>query len=162
MRTGGRAPPPRLYGYAAEEVMGKPIAMLVPPDGLDELAEILERLRRGEHVEHRDTTRVRKDGTLVEVSITISPILDANGRPIGATTIARDNTARRRAEQQLLHEALHDALTDLPNRAYFVERVSQALARLRRDRGYRFAALFLDLGGFQAGDGPLRPPGGGP
>src|SRR5438445_606306 len=112
MITSWNAAATRLYGYAAEEVMGEPIAMLVPPDGLDELAEILERLRRGEHVEHRDTTRVRKDGTLVEVSITISPILDANGRPIGATTIARDNTARRRAEQQLLHEALRiqDAL----------------------------------------------------
>src|SRR5205807_3394981 len=64
MITSWNAAATRLYGYAAEEVMGKPIAMLVPPDSLDELAEILERLRRGEHVEHRDTTRVRKDGTL--------------------------------------------------------------------------------------------------
>ena len=98
----------------------------------------------------RSTTRVRKDGTSVEVSITISPILDSRGRPIGATTIARDITARKRSEQQLLHEALHDALTDLPNRAYFVERVSQALARLRRDRDYRFAVLFLDVDNFKA------------
>jgi len=148
--TSWNAAATRLYGYAADEVIGKPIAMLVPPDGVDELAEILERLRRGEHIEHRDTTRVRKDGTLVDVSITISPILDANGRAIGSTTIARDNTARRRAEQQLLHEALQDALTDLPNRAYFVERVSQALARVQRDRDYRFALLFLDLDGFKA------------
>ena len=140
----------RLYGYAADEVIGKPIAVIAPADRVDELAGILERLRRGEHIEHYDTTRVRKDGTSVEVSITISPILDSHGRPIGATTIARDITARKQAEHQLLHEALHDALTDLPNRAYFVERVSQALARLRRDRDYRFAVLFLDVDGFKA------------
>src|SRR5207244_2414567 len=141
----------RLYGYAADEVIGKPIAVLAPADRVDELAGILDRLRRGERIEHYDTTRVRKDGTSVEVSITISPILDSQGRPIGATTIARDITARKRAEQQLLHEALHDALTDLPNRAYFVERVSQALGRLRRDRDYRFAVLFVALDGFTAG-----------
>src|SRR5205814_1511048 len=123
----------QLYGYGADEVIGKPITVLAPADRVDELAGILERLRRGEHIEHYDTTRVRKDGTSVEVSITISPILDSHGRPIGATTIARDITARKQAEHQLLHEALHDALTDLPNRAYFVARVSQALARLRRD-----------------------------
>ena len=140
----------QLYGYGADEVIGKPITVLAPADRVDELAGMLERLRRGEHIEHYDTTRVRKDGTSVEVSITVSPILDSQGRPIGATTIARDITARKRAEQQLLHEALHDALTDLPNRAYFVERVSQALGRLRRDRDYRFAVLFVDLDGFKA------------
>src|SRR5438128_4758193 len=131
-------------------MIGKSIGLLAPPDKVDELAGILAGLRRGEHVDHHDTTRVRKDGTLVEVSITVSPILDPHGRPIGATTIARDITARKRAEQQLLHEALYDALTDLPNRAYFVERVSQALARVQRDRDYRFALLFLDLDGFKA------------
>src|SRR5438876_961759 len=150
MITSWNAAAARLYGYAAEEMIGKSIGLLAPPDKVDELAGILAGLRRGEHVDHHDTTRVRKDGTLVEVSITVSPILDPHGRPIGATTIARDITARKRAEQQLLHEALYDALTDLPNRAYFVERVSQALARLRRDRDYRFALLFLDLDDFKA------------
>jgi len=140
----------RLYGHAAEEVVGKSITLLAPPERVEEIADILERLRRGEHIAHHDTTRVRKDGTLVDVSITISPILDPRGRATGATTIARDITARKRAEQQLQHEALHDALTDLPNRAYFVERVSQALARLRREPDYRFAVLFVDLDDFKA------------
>ena len=139
----------RLYGHAAEEVVGKSITLLTPPERVEEIAEILERLRRGEHIAPYDTTRVRKDGTLVDVSITISPILDPRGRAIGATTIARDITARKRAEQQLQHEALHDALTDLPNRAYFVERVSQALARLPREPDYRFAVLFVDLDDFK-------------
>jgi diguanylate cyclase (GGDEF)-like protein/PAS domain S-box-containing protein len=140
----------RLYGYGPEEVIGKPVALLVPPDRIDELPGILERLRRGERVEHYETTRVRKDGTRVEIALSVLLIIDADDRPIGATSIARDITARKQAEQQLLHGALHDALTDLPNRAYFVERMAQALARVRRDPGYRFAVLFLDCDGFKA------------
>jgi len=139
----------RLYGYSAEEVIGKPIALLAPPDRVDELPGILERLRRGERIERYETTRVRKDGTRVEVSLSVSPILDPQGRPIGATSIAYDVTARKQAEQQLVHGALHDALTDLPNRTYFVERVSQSLARVRRDPAYRFAVLFLDFDDFK-------------
>src|SRR5439155_671520 len=140
----------RLYGYTAEEVIGKPIALLAPPDHIDELPRILERVRRGERIEHHETTRVRKDGARIEVSLSISPILDAQGRPVGATAIAYDVTARQQAEQQLAHGALHDALTDLPNRAYFVERVSQAQARVRRDPDYRFAVLFIDFDNFKA------------
>lgn len=140
----------RLYGYSAEEVIGKPITLLASPDRIDEIPAILERLRRRELTEHLETAWVRKDGTQVEVSLTISPIIDAEGRTVGATTIAHDVTERRHAEQQLLHGALHDGLTDLPNRAYFVERVSQALKRARRDAGYRFAVLFLDLDDFKA------------
>src|SRR5947208_8567542 len=140
----------RLYGYTAEEVIGKPIALLAPPDHIDELPRILERVRRGERIEHHETTRVRKDGARIEVSLSISPILDAQGRPVGATAIAYDVTARKQAEQQLAHGALHDALTDLPNRAYFVERVTQAQARVRRDPDYRFAVLFIDSDKFKA------------
>ena len=140
----------RLYGYSAEEVIGKPIALLAPPDRVDELPRMLERLRRGERIEHHETTRLRKDGTRVEVSISVSPILDPQGRPVGATAIAYDVTARKQAEQHLVHGALHDALTDLPNRAYFVERVSQALARVRRDPAYRVAVLFVDFDNFKA------------
>ena len=140
----------RLYGYTAEEAIGKPITLIVPPDHRDELTGVFESLRRGERIEHYETTRVRKDGTRVDVSISISPILDAQGRSAGATTITRDITYRRQAERQLLHGALHDAVTDLPNRASFIERVSQALARMRRDPDYRFAVLFFDCDHFKA------------
>ena len=140
----------RLYGYTAEEVIGKPITLLAPPDRIDEIRGILERLRRGERVERHETTRVRKDGAQVEVSLTVSPILDPRGRVIGATSIAHTIAERKQVEQQLLHAALHDALTDLPNRAYFVERVSQALAHARRDSDYRFGVLFLDCDDFKA------------
>ena len=139
----------RLYGYAAEEAIGKPISLLAP-DRIEELRSILERLRRGERVERVETTRMRKDGTHVEVTVTISPILDSHGQVIGATSIAHDITERKRVEQQLQHAALHDALTDLPNRAYLVERVAQAQAQARRDADYRFAVLFIDSDNFKA------------
>lgn len=139
----------RLYGYTPGEIIGKPITMLAPPDREDEIPEILRRLRRGERVEQLETVRVRKDGGLVDVSVSISPILDPSSRPVGATSIARDISARKDFERRLLHEALHDALTDLPNRSYFVERASEALQRARRDREYRFAVLFLDFDGFK-------------
>jgi len=139
----------RLYGYTAEEAIGQPITLLVPPDHREELTGIFESLRRGEHIEHYETTRLRKDGTRVDVSISFSPILDAQGRPVGATTITRDITYRRQAERQLLHGALHDAVTDLPNRASFIDRVSQALERMRRDPDYRFGVLFFDCDRFK-------------
>jgi diguanylate cyclase (GGDEF)-like protein/PAS domain S-box-containing protein len=140
----------RLYGYPAEEVIGKPVTLLVPPDHRHELPAVFESMHRGERVEHYETTRVRKDGTRVDVSISLSPILDERGHPVGITTIARDITYRRQAERLLLRGALHDQVTDLPNRASFLERVSQALARLRRDSDYRFAVLFLDCDHFKA------------
>jgi len=140
----------RLYGYTAEEAIGKPITLIVPPDHREELTGVFESLRRGEHIEHYETTRMRKDGTRVDVSISISPIFDPDGHPVGATTITRDITYRRQAERQLLRGALRDAVTDLPNRASFLERLSQALARTRRDSDYRFGVLFVDCDHFKA------------
>ncbi len=140
----------RLYGYAPEEAIGKSVTLLAPPDRGDEFRGILERVQRGERVQREETTRLRKDGTRVEVALAVSPILDPRGQVIGATSIAHDITERKRIEQQLLHAALHDALTDLPNRAYLVERVSQAQARVRRDPNYRFAVLFIDCDHFKA------------
>ncbi len=80
----------RIFGYTAEEIVGKPITVLFPPDRLDEEPEILERLQRGERVDHFQTVRVRKDGAPVAVSVTISPIHDAQGKVVGASKIARD------------------------------------------------------------------------
>src|SRR5581483_862931 len=90
----------RLYGYSAEEVIGQPISILLPPNKRDELPTVLERLRRGEYIEHEEQVRRRKDGRLVDVSISISPIKDANGRVTGASTIAQDISERKRAEAQ--------------------------------------------------------------
>jgi PAS domain S-box-containing protein len=90
----------QLFGYTAQEAIGQPISMLIPPNHADEEPSILERIRRGERVEHYETIRRRKDGTLVDVSLTISPILDEQGHVLGASKIARDITDRKRAEQE--------------------------------------------------------------
>lgn len=80
----------RIFGYTAEEMVGKPITVLFPPERLDEENEILARLRRGEQIDHFETVRLRKDGTPVIISATISPILDPQGKLIGASKVARD------------------------------------------------------------------------
>jgi len=92
----------RLYGYRAEEVIGKPVTILIPEDRQDEERELLERSNRGERVEHIETVRRRKDGTLVEISLAVSTVRDRQGRIIGASKIARDITERKRLEEQLL------------------------------------------------------------
>jgi PAS domain S-box-containing protein len=89
----------RLFGYCAEEVVGKPVTILIPPDRLDEEPGILERLRRGERIDHYETIRRRKDGTLIDVLLTVSPIRNAMGEVIGASKIARDITEIKKARQ---------------------------------------------------------------
>ena len=91
----------RMFGYTASEAVGQPITMLIPPDRLDEEPKILERLRRGERVDHFETIRVRKDGSLLGISLTISPVKDADGCIVGASKVARDITERKRAEAAL-------------------------------------------------------------
>jgi PAS domain S-box-containing protein len=91
----------RIFGYSANEVLGKPVTVLIPADHLDEEPAILERLRRGDRIDHYSTVRRRKDGTLIDVSLSVSPIKDFSGRIIGASKIARDVTAQKRAEEAL-------------------------------------------------------------
>ncbi len=91
----------RLFGHTAAEALGKSVSILMPPDRADELPGIIERLRRGEQVEHFQTERLRKDGGRVPVSVRISPIRDAAGRITGASAIARDITKLHRAEAAL-------------------------------------------------------------
>jgi len=91
----------RLLGYSADEAVGRPVTMVVPPDSAHEELPILERLSRRESVPHYDSVRRRKDGTLVDISLMVSPIRDPAGRVVGASEIARDNTERRAAEEAL-------------------------------------------------------------
>jgi PAS domain S-box-containing protein len=91
----------RIFGYCAEEAVGQPIALIIPPDRLEEEQYILDTLRRGERIEHFETTRVTKDGREIDLSLTISPVRDAAGVVVGASKIARDITARKRAEKRL-------------------------------------------------------------
>jgi PAS domain S-box-containing protein len=90
----------RLYGYSAEEVKGRPVSMLMPPDRADDFPMIMQRLRRGERVEHYETERVRKDGAIIQISVTVSPIKNLAGEVIGASAIARDVSEQKQLEKE--------------------------------------------------------------
>jgi PAS domain S-box-containing protein len=91
----------RLFGYTAAEMVGQPITILIPVDRQSEEPKILSRLRRGERVDHFQTVRKRKDGSLLDISLTISPVKDIHGNIVGASKIARDITEHKRVEQAL-------------------------------------------------------------
>lgn len=100
----------RLFGYTAEEAIGHDVRMLIPPSLVQEEDEIIRRIRAKERIESYETTRLRKDGRLVQVSLTVSPILDASGKVVGASKIARDITATKESERRirlLLREINH-------------------------------------------------------
>ncbi len=105
----------RLFGYTADEAVGRPITIVIPTDRLDEEPAILARIQVGERVDHFETIRRRKDGTLIDISLTISPIRDRNGKIIGASKIARDISERKRAaeHQDLLMREMHHRVKNL-------------------------------------------------
>jgi diguanylate cyclase (GGDEF)-like protein/PAS domain S-box-containing protein len=138
----------RLYGYAAEEILGKPISVLVPPGHDDDLVDILERVRAGEGVVNFETVRARKDGTYVDVSLTVSPVRDEHGNIIGASTIARDVSELVRHREQLRYLADHDALTGTLNRRRFEQDISEQLGRARR-YGERAVLMVIDIDDFK-------------
>lgn len=111
----------RIYGYQAEEIIGKPISLLAPSDRSDEIPQILRRIGQGERVEHFESVRVAKDGRRLNVSITVSPIRDASGTVVGASAIARDLTVLQRARQALLEsESTAHALFQAATQGIFV------------------------------------------
>jgi PAS domain S-box-containing protein len=115
----------QLFGYTAEEAVGKPVMILIPPDQHNEEDMILERIRRGERIEHYETVRKGKDGSSIVVSLTVSPVKNVEGRIIGASKIARDITERKRAEAR--ERALMAELTSM-NRAATAGELSASLA----------------------------------
>lgn len=90
----------RIFGYSADEVLGKPITILMPPERVDEEPGILARISAGERIDHYETIRRRKDGSLLNISLTVSPIRNAAGKVIGASKIARDITERKKLEEE--------------------------------------------------------------
>ncbi len=95
----------RMYGYSPEEALGSPISMLVPPERQDSAVQIFERIRQGERIDHFETVRATKDGRLIDVSLTISPIKDNSGEIVGMSAIARNITKKKRAEQLLQQQS---------------------------------------------------------
>jgi PAS domain S-box-containing protein len=105
----------RLFGYTADEAIGQPVTLIIPEDRKDEEPLILARLRQGERIEHFETVRRRKDGALVDISLSISPVRDVTGTIVGASKIARDITERRQAveEQRLLLREMNHRIKNL-------------------------------------------------
>jgi PAS domain S-box-containing protein len=91
----------RIYGWKAEEIIGKSKGLVIPPDLPNELPSILEKIRAGERIEHYETSRIRKDGRRIEVTISVSPVRNTEGQITGAATIVRDITERKRIEREL-------------------------------------------------------------
>ena len=126
----------RLFGYSADEVLGRPISMLIPADRLDEETRILEQIRRGERVEQFESIRLAKNRRKVHVSLTISPILDAEGRVVGASKIARDISDRRQAERELTEARAQ------------LQKYSQELEKLVAERTAELREAMAQLEGF--------------
>ncbi|MBL8797877.1 MAG: PAS domain S-box protein, partial [Planctomycetia bacterium] len=100
----------RLFGYTVEEVIGQPINLLIPTDFSQATPAVMQRIVRGEHIKHYETVRVHKDGTLIDVSLGLSPIKDARGQVVGISTIAREITERKQAERR---QAAQHAITKI-------------------------------------------------
>lgn len=137
-----------IFGWTADEMIGQPLIRLFPPDLLDEEAHILQRLQRGERVEAFDTRRLRKDGSTVAISVSISPVRDGHGQLVAASKIARDITGQKMLEEQIRTLAFTDALTRLPNRRLLMDRLERAQQNGQRQAEWG-ALLFIDLDHFK-------------
>ncbi len=142
----------KLYGYSARESLGRPI-LNVPADRATEMADILERISRGESLKRLETVRLRKDGTRIEISLTVSAIRNAAGQVIGASTIARDITERKRAEEsiQKLRQAVEQAenvifLTDPDGHLTYVNPSFEALYGYKKEEALGQTPRILESG----------------
>jgi PAS domain S-box-containing protein len=142
----------RIFGYAAEEAIGQHITLIVPPDRLDEEADILASLRRGERTDHFETVRKRKDGTLFDISVTISPVKDARGRVIGASKVARDITERKRLARLLQEVELSGRLLQLQD-----EEKRRIARELHDGAGQLLAALSMNIAAISTEESRLSP-----
>lgn len=137
-----------IFGYTADEMIGHSLKNIIPPDRLHEEPGILERISRGEKVDHFETQRMHRDGHLLDVSVSISPIYNSEGKVIGASKIARDISKAKAAEAEIHRLAFYDSLTGLANRSLLNDRLCQAIVQAGREHKM-FALVFLDLDNFK-------------
>jgi PAS domain S-box-containing protein len=144
----------RLFGYTAAEAVGQSITILIPPERIEEETRILASLRRGERVDHFETVRVTKDGSRLNVSLTISPVRDAEGRIVGASKVARDITAWKQQEaalkqanvdlQQFAYAASHDLQEPLRSVTAYTQLLEMDLGEQIGDRGKEFVHYIVE------------------
>ncbi|MBW3655982.1 MAG: PAS domain S-box protein, partial [Gemmatimonadetes bacterium] len=138
-----------IYGYRPEELVGRVgLEVLIPPEDVAPFLDHMAR-RAGGVAERYEMRSLRKDGTTGWVEVHGTPFRNADGEVVGTLGAITDITERRRVDEQLAHDALHDALTGLANRALFLNRLEHALERIRRGRSIPFAVLFLDVDRFK-------------
>ena len=134
-----------LFGYTAREAVGNSVRTLIPPDRQDEESEILARIRRGEHIEHYETVRRRKDGTLIDISLTVSPVKNAAGEIVGASKIARNISERKRAEQAL-HLIVDESKHRIRNTLATVQAIATQTLHASDEERLAFVARLSALG----------------
>jgi len=140
----------RMFGYSADEIIGRSILTLIPPDRQGEEAEIVGRIRNGERVEHYETVRQRKDGSMFDISLTVSPLKRDDGTIIGASKIARDISERKRTEAQLSQQAQRletlNRVSTIISRDLDLDRIVQAVTDIGTElSGARFGAFFYNI-----------------
>jgi diguanylate cyclase (GGDEF)-like protein/PAS domain S-box-containing protein len=139
-----------MLGYQAAELIDMTFRDVTHPDDIEPNVELLQTLLTGaERCSQIEKRYIHRDGSIVSAILTVSLVIDRDGKPLCFVSQIQDVTARRRLETQLLHKASHDVLTGLPNRSLFMDRLEHALARLQREDS-RIAVMFLDLDGFKS------------
>ena len=144
----------RIFGYTAQEMIGHSVLSLLPAERQQEEQNFLGAVARGESIYQFETERIRKDGRLIDVSFTISPIRNLQNQIIGVSATARDISERKRAESQIERLAFSDPLTGLPNRRLLMDRLERALVLAHRNQQLS-AVLFIDLDNFKMVNDPL-------
>lgn len=138
----------KIFGYRAEEIIGKPMTTIIPPERLHEEPEILAKIAQGEKVAHFITQRQHKDGHLIDISVTISPVYNQQGQLIGASKIAKDISDRVAAEAEIKRLAFYDSLTGVANRRMLYDKLRKMHRAAVRDNKY-LMVVFIDLDNFK-------------
>lgn len=138
----------RIYGYAAEDMIGRSYTSLTPPEDVAEMSETVALAAAGVRLEPFDARRVHRDGRVLDASVTVSPIRDASDAVLGLSWVERDVSGRRHVERMISHLAFHDPLTGLANRTLLRDRLQNSLERTRRTGGF-VGVIYLDLDQFK-------------